>query len=66
MHRRDLLRLLSLSPLAGATGCGGETSSPLPAPVPPPASDAHPVRPKAATAIVAMSAVCKRRFIVLP
>ena len=28
MHRRDILRLLSLSALAGATGCGGESTSP--------------------------------------
>ena len=28
MHRRDLLRLLSLSALAGATGCDGQSSSP--------------------------------------
>jgi FtsP/CotA-like multicopper oxidase with cupredoxin domain len=31
MHRRDLLRLLSLSALAGATGCNGPSTSPLPA-----------------------------------
>ena len=31
MHRRDLLRLLSLSALAGATGCDGQSTSPLPA-----------------------------------
>ena len=28
MHRRDLLRLLSLSTLAGATGCAGQSSPP--------------------------------------
>ncbi len=28
MHRRDLLRFLSLSTLAGATGCGGDTAVP--------------------------------------
>jgi FtsP/CotA-like multicopper oxidase with cupredoxin domain len=31
MHRRDLLRLLSLSTLAGATGCKGPSASPRPA-----------------------------------
>jgi FtsP/CotA-like multicopper oxidase with cupredoxin domain len=30
MHRRDLLRLLSLSVLAGATGCDGQSASPRP------------------------------------
>ena len=31
MHRRDLLRLLSLSTLAAATGCGGQPASARPA-----------------------------------
>ena len=31
MKRRDLLRLLSLSTLAGATGCGGVSADPSPA-----------------------------------
>ena len=31
MHRRDLLRLLSLSTLAGATGCGGVSADLSPA-----------------------------------
>jgi FtsP/CotA-like multicopper oxidase with cupredoxin domain len=31
MHRRDLFRLLSLSALAGATGCDGQSTSPVPA-----------------------------------
>jgi hypothetical protein len=31
MYRRDLLRLLSLSTLAGATGCGGVSADPSPA-----------------------------------
>jgi len=30
MHRRDLLRLLGLSALAGATGCDGQSTSPRP------------------------------------
>ena len=30
MHRRDLLRLVSLSVLAGATGCDGQSASPRP------------------------------------
>ena len=30
MHRRDLLRLLGLSALAGATGCDGQSPSPRP------------------------------------
>ena len=35
MHRRDLLRLLSLSALAGATGCDGQSTSPRPEAFPP-------------------------------
>ena len=35
MNRRDLLRLLSLSALAGATGCDGQSTSPGPEAFPP-------------------------------